>query len=216
MSKRGGPLLLGVLGVSCYTSSGTPVETPAAPAGPAAAAAVAALMTIDQAAVGPITAKTPGNLIGLRRALAGYEVKPAHLAIGPNANKLGFNVYKDGEKLLHVLPDPSGSIFSVHAVSSKVAAADRPWRAGAKLSGVRALSTCKCWEDEIVVCFRVGEHVAVSFARECNWDSYSTDDERQDLIGTPIHRVLWSPRPFGEGSNPYGGDEYGGEEYGGF
>ena len=217
MSKRGGPLLIGVLGVSCYTSAPVPAPvTPAGgPGGPATPAVALALMMIDQAAVGPITARTPASLHGLRRALPGYEVKPAHLALGPSTNRLGYNVYKDGEKLLHVIPDPSGGIFSIHAVSAKVAVGDRPWRTGAKLSGVRAISACKCWEDEVVVCFKVGEHVAVSFARECSFDSYSNEDERQDLIGSPIQRVLWSPRPYGEGSNPYGGDEYGGDEYGG-
>ncbi len=208
MSKRGSPLLIGVLAVSCYTSAPAPPVTPA-PAGPVPE------MTIQASSIGPITVKTPGSLIGLRRALPGYDVKPAHLTLGPNTNRLGFNVYKDGEKLLHVLPDGKGGIFSVHAVSSKVVAADRPWKIGAKLSGVRAISTCKCWEEEVVVCFKAGDHVAVSFARECGWDSYSTDEERQDLIGVPIQRVLWSPKAFGEGSNPYGGDEYGGDDYGG-
>ncbi len=46
--------------------------------------------------------------------------------MGPSFSKLGFSVYKDGEKLLRVLPDRGGSIFSVHAVRLKVAAADRP------------------------------------------------------------------------------------------
>jgi len=209
MSTRGGLLLIGVLGLSCYTSPPAPV-VPEAPAAPQAA------LTIDQGAVGPITAKTPGNLIGLRQALPGYEVKPAHLVLGSSTNHLGFNVYKDGEKLLHVIPDASGGIFSVHAVSAKVATAGRPWKIGAKLYGVRALSTCKCWEEEVVVCFKIGDHVAVSFARECSMDSYSSEDERQDLIGVPIQRLLWSPRAFGEGSNPYGDDEYGGEDYGGY
>lgn len=206
MSHRGGPLLVGVLGLSCYTSAPPPV-TPA-PAGPEAA------MTILPASIGPITPKTPASLLGLRRALPGYEVKPAHVVLGPTTNRLGFNVYRDGEKLLHVLPDDKGAIMSVHALSPKVVAADRPWRMGAKLNSVRALSTCKCWEEEVVVCFKVGEHVAVSFARECGEDSYSTDDDRQDLIGAPIHRVMWSPRAFGEESNPYGGEGYGGEGYG--
>jgi hypothetical protein len=210
MSTRGGLLLLGMLGLSCYTSPPAPV----APDAPQAPAAPQVALTIEPGAVGPITAKTPGNLIGLRRALPGYEVKPAHLVLGSSTNRLGFNVYKDGERLLFVIPDGSGGIFSVHAVSPKVATAGRPWKSGAKLYGVRALSTCKCWEDEIVVCFKVGDHVAVSFARECTMDSYSSEDERQDLIGVPIQRVLWSPRPFGEGANPYG-EEYGGDDYGG-
>jgi hypothetical protein len=115
-----------------------------------------------------------------------------------------------------VLPDDKGGIFSVHAVSPKIVTADRPWKVGAKFNGVRSITTCKCSGEEIVVCFKLGDHVAVSFARECGWDSYSTDDDRQDLIGVPIQRVLWSPRPFGEDSNPYGGDEYGGEDYGGY
>lgn len=208
MSKRGSPLLIGVLAVSCYTSAPAPPVAPV-PAGPAAE------MTIQASSIGPITRKTPGSLIGLRRALPGYEVKPAHLMLGPSTNRLGFNVYKGGEKLLHVLPDGKGGIFSVHAVSPKVVAADRPWKIGAKLNGVRAISTCKCWEEEVVVCFKAGDHVAISFARECGYESYSTDDERQDLIGVPIQRVLWSPKAFGEESNPYGGGEYGGDEYGG-
>jgi hypothetical protein len=209
MSKRGGPLLIGVLGLSCYTSGPVP-PVPPAPAGPQAA------MTIQPASIGPITVKTPGSLIGLRQALPGYDVKPAHVVLGPSTNRLGFNVYKEGEKLLHVLPDGKGGIFSVHAVSPKVVTADRPWKIGAKFNGIRTITTCKCWEEEVVVCFKVGDHVAVSFSRECGWDSYTTDDERQDLIGTPIHRVLWSPKPLGEDSNPYGGEEYGGEAYGGY
>ncbi|HSK03584.1 MAG TPA: hypothetical protein VK932_20170 [Kofleriaceae bacterium] len=207
MSKRGSPLLIGVLAVSCYTSAPAPPMAPV-PAGPVAE------MTIQAGSIGPITGKTPGSLIGLRRALPGYDVKPAHLMLGPSTNRLGFNVYKDGEKLLHVLPDGKGGIFSVHAVSPKIVAADRPWKTGAKLNGVRAISTCRCWEEEVVVCFKAGDHVAISFARECGYESYSTDDERQDLIGVPIQRVLWSPKAFGEESNPYGGDEYGGDEYG--
>lgn len=217
MSKRGGPLLLGVLGVSCYTSG--PAPAPVSPAGgpgglAGPAGGPAPVMLIQPDSIGPITTRTPGSLMGLRRALVGYEVKPAHLELAAGTDRLGFNVYKDGERLLQVFPDPGGGIASVHAVSPKIAAADRPWRAGARLAGVRAISTCRCLEEEIV-CFKVGEHVALAFARECSTDSYSTDDERQDLIGSPIHRVLWSPRPLGEGSNPYGGDEYGGDEYGG-
>jgi hypothetical protein len=209
MSRGFRPLLIGVLALSCYTSAPAPPVTPTAPAGPPP------VMTIEARAIGPITAKTPASLIGLRQALPGYDVKPAHLVLGPNTNRLGFNIYKDGERLLHVFPDGQGKIFSVHAASRKVVAADRPWKIGAKFNSVRAISMCKCWEEEVVVCFRVGDHVAVSFARECGWDSYSTDEERQDLIGLPIQRVLWSPTAFGEGSNPYGGDEYGGDEYDG-
>jgi hypothetical protein len=209
MSKRGSgsPLLIGVLAISCYTSAPAPPAGPATPEGPAPA------MTIQKESVGPITAKTPGTLLGLRSALPGYEVKPAHVMIGQNTNRLGYNVYKDGEKLLQVLPDGKGGLFSIHALSTKVVPADRPWRIGAKFNGVRAISTCKCWEDEVVVCFKVGDHVAVTFARECSYDSYSTDDQLQDLIGAKIQRVLWSPKPFGEESNPYGGDDYGGESY---
>lgn len=203
-----GLLLFGALGLSCYTSSSAP-PVPPAPAGPAGAQ-----LTIQQTSIGPITAQTPGHLLGLRRALPGYDVKPAHVLLGPSTNRLGFNIYKDGEKLLHVMPDGHGGIFAVHAVSPKVATADRPWKIGAKLNGVRALTTCKCWEEEVVVCFKVGDHVAVAFVRECGYDSYTTDEERQDLIGTPIHRVLWSPKPFGEESNPFGGESYGGEDYG--
>src|SRR5688572_25326933 len=178
MSKRGSPLLICALGLSCYTSAPAPPVAPA-PAEPQAA------MTIRPASIGPITAKTPGSLSGLRRALPGYEVKPAHLVLGPTTNHLGFNVYKDGERLLHVLPDSKGAIVSVHALSPKVVAADRPWKMGAKFNGVRSISTCKCWEEEVVVCFKVGDHIAVSFARECAWDSYSSEDDRQDLIGAP-------------------------------
>jgi len=211
MSKRRGcsPLLIGVLGLSCYTSAPAPVAPAPPPADPQAA------LTIQPASVGPITDRTRGSLAGLRRALPGFEVKPAHLVLGPAMSRLAFNVYKDGEKLLHVLPDANGGIFSVHAVSAKVATSDRPWKIGAKFNGVRAISTCKCWQEEVVVCFKVGDHIAVSFARECAYNSYQSEDDRQDLIGAPIHRVLWSPKAFGEGSNPYGGDEYGGDEYGG-
>jgi hypothetical protein len=207
MAKRHSLLTIGALAASCYTSVPAPAPVPV-PAEPAAA------FTIAPAAVGPLTAKTPANLIALRAALLGYEVKPAHIGLGAATNRLGYNVYKDGEKLLHVIPDANGAIFNVHALSPKVAVADRPWKIGAKLNSVKAISTCKCWAEEVVVCFKAGDHVAVAFTHECSYDSYESEDERQDLIGLPIHRVLWSPKAYTRDSNPYGGDEYGGSEYG--
>ena len=209
MAKRHSLLTIGALGASCYTSVPAPAPVPV----PVEAAAA---FTIRPASVGPITAKTPATLIALRAALLGYEVKPAHLVLGASTNRLGYNVYKDGEKLLHVIPDAAGGIFNVHALSPKVAIADRPWKIGAKLNGVKSISTCKCWAEEVVVCFKAGDHVAVAFARECGYDSYETEEERQDLIGLPIHRLLWSPKPYTHESSPYGGSEYGGEGYGGF
>jgi hypothetical protein len=209
MAKRHSLLTIGALGASCYTSA--PVATTAVPVAEPAAA-----VTIGPASVGPITAKTPANLIALRAALIGYEVKPAHVALGASTTKLGFAVYKDGEKLLHVYPDESGAIFNIHALSARVAIADRPWKIGAKLNSVKSISTCKCWAEEVVVCFKAGDHLAVAFSRECSYDSYETDDERQDLIGLPIHHVLWSPKPYAQDANPYGGGEYGGDDYGGF
>jgi len=207
MAKRHSLLTIGALGASCYTSVPAPVPVPVVEPG--------AAFTIRPASVGPITAKTPANLLALRTALTGYEVKPAHIVLGASSNRLGYNVYKDGEKLLHVVPDAAGAIFNVHALSSKIAIADRPWKIGAKFNGVKSISACKCWAEEVVVCFKAGDHVAVAFTRECSYDSYGSEDERQDLIGLTIHRVLWSPKAYTEDSNPYGGGEYGGEDYGG-
>ncbi|HWU88359.1 MAG TPA: hypothetical protein VN253_13830 [Kofleriaceae bacterium] len=206
-SRRHSLLTIGALGASCYTSA--PVPPPVPVAEPAAA------VTIGPASVGPITAQTPANLIALRAALLGFEVKPAHIALGASTNRLGYNVYKDNEKLLQVYPDANGAIFNIHVVSPKVAIADRPWKIGARFNGVKSISTCKCWAEEVVVCFKAGDHVAVAFARECRYESYEAEDERQDLIGLPIHHVLWSPKPYTPDSHPYGGNEYGGDDYGG-
>lgn len=208
MLTRPSLLALGALGASCYTSA------PVAPAVPVAEP-TGAVVTIGPASVGPITAKTPATLIALRAALLGFEVKPAHIPLGAGTNKLGYAVYKDGEKLLHVIPDANGALFNIHALSPKVAIADRPWKIGAKLASVKAISTCKCWAEEVVVCFKAGDHVAVAFSRECGYDTYESESDRQDLIGLPIHHVMWSPKPYAEDANPYGGDEYGGEDYGG-
>jgi hypothetical protein len=195
----------------CYgTTASSP---PAAPIASTIAAPPAAAVTIQASSVGPITARTPANLAALRALLVGYEVKPANVRIG-EVQHLGYHVYKDGERLLYVIPDETGAITNVHAVSSKVAIADHPWKIGAAFSGVKALSTCKCWEEQVVVCFKTGEHVAVAFARQCSWQSFTSPEERQDLIGVPVQRILWSPRPYHEDSNPFGGSEYGGDEYG--
>lgn len=192
-----------LLGASCYTSALPPVDE--APPRPAAA------LTIADAAIGPLTPQTAGNLLALRAALGGFDVRPVHVALGTSRHWLGYAVGKQGDKLLQVFADDAGAIFSVHAVSAKVAVADRPWRVGAALTSVRALSTCTCWMDEIVVCFNAGERVAVAIARACESDMFTTPEERQDLIGASIHRVLWSPAPYLEDSQPYG-DPYPAED----
>jgi hypothetical protein len=196
-----------VLAVGCYRS------TPGAPVEPVEAAARAAAITMLPGSVGPLTAQTRATLIALRETFIGFEVRPANARLG-EIQHLGYHVYRDGERLLYVMPDDKGAITNVHALSAKVAIADHAWRIGAPFNGVKALSTCKCWEDEVVVCWKNGEHVAVAFARACTWESFGSADDRQDLIGAPIQRVLWSPRPYAIDSNPFGGNGYGGgDEY---
>jgi len=198
--------LVGLVVVAgCYRSApGAPADPPESPT---------AAITIRPASVGPLTTASRANLIALRETFAGFEVRPANVRLG-DVQRLGYNVYRDGERLLYVMPDEKGAITNVHAVSAKVAVADHPWKIGAPLNGVKALSTCKCWEDEVVVCWKNGEHVAVAFARSCTWESFASADDRQDLIGAPVQRVLWNPRPYMLDSNPFGGNTYGGgDEY---
>lgn len=200
---RSAAATIALLGTSCYTSAVPLVDE--APPRPAAA------LTIADAAIGPLTPQIAGNLLALRAALDGFDVRPVHVALGSSRHRLGYAVGRAGDKLLQVFADDAGAIFAVHAVSAKVAVADRPWRVGATLTSVRALSTCTCWMDEIVVCFNAGERVAVAIARACESDTFTTPEERQDLIGATIHRVLWSPEPYFEDSQPYG-DPYPAED----
>jgi hypothetical protein len=162
------------------------VDEPIAKPAPALAA--------SETALGPITAKTPANLIALRAALAGYDVFPAHVGGDEVERTLEYQVWQRGEKLMFVVPNEAGTILNVHITSPKVAVANHAWRVGTPLVGATHFTDCACWGAK-PVCFKRGEHVAVTFAKTCG----ATRGERRNRVleGAPIAAIIWSPRPFG-------------------
>ena len=150
-----------------------------------------ALFTITADSMGPITGKTPANLIALRELLGkdGYDVRPI------NNNGVEFHVFLKDELLFRVVPNDDGSLFNVHVVSGKIEITQHPqWKIGAAFAGDDVLTTCECWGAH-PVCFKTGEHVAVAFKRACD----GLDDERMRkvLAGVTVERAVWSPTPFG-------------------
>ncbi|MGE5182229.1 MAG: hypothetical protein ACM31C_09210 [Acidobacteriota bacterium] len=166
------------------------------PEAPATAAATeprpAGLFTITELGFGPIDARTRATLIPLRRAFAGFDVRPVN-----EDDTLEYHVYAGSELLAYVVPDDDGSVFNVHATSPKIAVAGREWRVGAPFRGAAQLSRCECWGDN-PTCWRTGEHVAVNFARSC--ENLTGDGRRvlRVLDGVAVQGVIWSPKAFGE------------------
>jgi hypothetical protein len=193
--------------VGCGAGTTVVADVPAVPE-PALAA--------SETALGPLDAKTPGTLVALRAAFAGYDVFPAHVAGSapePTYDEdepehfptLEYQVFERGEKLLRVVPSQQGGILNVHITSRKIGVAKRPWRVGAPLIGATHFDQCECW-DARAVCFKRGEHVAVAFEKKC---VASRGARRARILeGATIAFLVWSPRAFGA-TEQYGGDAYG-------
>lgn len=159
---------------------------------------------LSETSLGPITGSTKASLIALRAVLPGYTVVPINVGTDPEFPTLEFQVFDDDTPLFTVIPDDAGSILNVHVVTPKVKMSDRPWRVGEPFKGT--VTDCDCWGGKLV-CFKKGDHVAVTFDRRCR----SAFDARakRALQGAAIKKLVWSPKAFG--SDPYGGAEYGDE-----
>lgn len=186
-----------LLPLAVIVSCGAP---PLAPVAPVPAEPTIAL---SDTALGPLSASTQASLIVLRTVLRGYTVVPVNVGSDPEFPALEFQVFEDDRPMFSIVPDETGTILNVHVVTPKVTMANRPWRVGAPFQGT--ITDCDCWGGKMV-CFRKGEHVAVTFDRRCR--SALDARTRRGLQGTAIKRLVWSPKAFG-------GDEYGGAEYGG-
>ncbi|MEJ7604060.1 MAG: hypothetical protein WKG01_39635 [Kofleriaceae bacterium] len=161
--------------------------------------APAPLLTMSDAAFGPLQPTSPATLVALRAAFAGYDVRPVH------HDGLEYQVFDRDQRLFTVVPAGDGTIFNVDVASPEVAVAGRGWKVGAKLVDWRALSACACWGGK-PVCYRVGDHVALGFDRGCRGLTRSL----RGLEGLSITRAIWKPRPFGSPMRAMGGAEYGG------
>ena len=150
-----------------------------------------ALFVIEPSSLGPITGTTPANqraiqdLVGSR-----YVVK------GIDDRGMEYHVFLNDELLFYVIPNDDGSLFNVHCTSNKVAISDHPeWIIGSPLTNEQPIDTCECWGSH-PMCFHAGEHVAVGFRVSC--DNLDTPAKRKSLLGVPIQRAVWNPRPFGD------------------
>ncbi len=159
---------------------------------------------LSDASLGPLTVPTRASLIALRSVLRGYTVVPINVGTDPDFPSLEFQVFDDDDDpLFTVIPDDEGNILNVHVVTPKVTMTGRPWRVGEPFKGL--VTDCDCWGGKLV-CFKKGEHVAVTFDRRCR-SSFDARAKRA-LQGAAIKKLVWSPKAFG-------GDAYGGAEYGG-
>ncbi len=189
-------VVLLVAGCATTPSGREPVLSNAVPG---AGASSNALFVIEPASLGPITARTPANqqaiqdLVGSR-----YQVK------GVDDRGMEYHVFLGEELLFYVIPNDDGSLFNVHCTSNKVAISDHPdWIIGSPLTNEVPIDTCECWGSH-PMCFKNGEHVALGFRVSC--DGLDTPAKRKSLLGVPIQRAVWNPRPFGDAN---GGDTHG-------
>jgi hypothetical protein len=141
-------------------------------------------LAITGTGFGPLTAKTPATLVGLRAALAGYEVVPV------NAARLEYQVFERGKLVFAVVPDAAGEIRDVSIATPRVLA-DHAWRVGGKVGDASVITGCDCIDGK-AHCYAAGEHVAVAFAGTC-----SKVRRLRQFVGLTIDRVVWRPRPFG-------------------
>lgn len=184
------------LAIACVLGCSAPVTPTYVPPEPQ--------ISLTAQSLGPLSAKTPANLVALRKALAGYDVVPVNVDTTPETPALEYQVY-DGAKLMFVIvPTGEGEILNVHVASPKVTVVGQPWRVGGPFTGADKLTSCECWGGK-PACFIKGAHVAVTFDRSCR----GTGDARtrRVLEGVAIKRLVWRPKPFGE---DFGGKAYGG------
>jgi hypothetical protein len=179
-------------------SCGAPPQAPIAPM-----SRPEPTIALTETALGPLTPTTKASLLVLRGVLVGYTVIPVNVGNDPEFPSLEYQVFDADNQMFAIVPDDEGQILNVHVLTPKVTMAGRPWRVGAPFAG--AVTDCDCWGGK-TVCFKKGEHVAVTFDRR--WRAAIDARGRRTLEGIAIKRLVWSPRPFG-------GDEYGGAEYGG-
>ncbi len=184
--------LLVLLSVSCG-SPPPPVIVPPAPE---------PTIALTDTALGPIQASTRASLVALRAVLRGYTVVPVNVGSDPDFPSLEYQVFDNDTAMFSIIPDDDGAILNVHIITPTVTMPSRPWRVGAPFKG--DVTDCDCWGGKLV-CFKKGEHVAVTFDRRCRnaFDARA----RRGLQGTAIKKLVWSLKAFG-------GDEYGGDEYG--
>ncbi|MBL0216504.1 MAG: hypothetical protein IPQ07_21805 [Myxococcales bacterium] len=154
------------------------------------AARSGALFELGVESLGPITGRTPANQDALQHLLGGrYTVTPV------DRSGIEFHVFRDQELLFYVIPNDDGSLFNVHVTSGKLAIVEHPeWVIQSPFQHSEPLTACECWGQH-PVCFRSGDHVGVAFEISC--DNLATPAERLRLVGVPIQRAVWSPKPFG-------------------
>lgn len=159
------------------------------PASPSAPVVEAPLFAIRGDAFGPLGAKTPATLAGLRRAFAGYDVVPI------NNDGLEYRVSREGAKLFEIIPDDTGAILNIHVVTPKLTLGG--WRVGEPFR-YSAGMTCECWADQ-TVCFKLGDHFAVGLAKICREGAGPKPGSLRDVS---IRVTIWSPRPLAGAKAP--------------
>lgn len=110
------------------------------------------LFMVTEAGIGPIRAGVQVTEEALRPLLPGYDVKAE-----PGWDLDEMAVYKNGDRLFHVVPDGDGRVLTVHVTSPRIAA-KAGWRVGTTLDDVRGLGSCQCFPNGIA-CYAEGSLV---------------------------------------------------------
>ena len=159
---------------------------------PKVGASKSALFVLRRGSLGPLVPSTMATPEAIQ-ALVGsrYVVK--------QVDDDQVDVYLGDELLFYVIATDGDALFNVHCPSNKIAIEEHPdWIIGAPLTNVTPLDACECWGPH-PMCFGTGDHVAIGFDVPCQGEAnFDTEAERKALLGVPIQRAVWNPRPFGD------------------
>jgi hypothetical protein len=148
-------------------------------------------LEMTEAGLAGITETTTVDAATLNRLVPDAEVRP-----DPDSSDIQ-ELYRGGERIFYVVAkssnEPSQGVFNVQVTHASIPGPNG-WRVGDNLASTANLDMCECWQD-LRVCFKKGTHVAVAIDRdECE----GLPEVGTGIIGKPIARLIWNPRPWPE------------------
>lgn len=164
-------------------------------------------LELTEAGVAGVTATTRTDAATIGALVPDAEVRP-----DPQNDDI-LELFRGGERIFYVVAasaaHPEQGVFNVQVTSGQIPGPNG-WRVGQNLASVGALDMCECWQD-LRVCFQKGTHVAVAI----DHDSCEGLPGVGNIVGRPIARLIWNPRPWPEIADYDQGDEGDWDEGGG-
>jgi hypothetical protein len=169
-------------------------------------------LTIGEAGLGGIVATTRVDTATIQQMFPDTVVK-----VDPENDDIQ-EAWKGSERLFYVVGAsarrPEDGVFNVQVTHASIPGPNG-WVVGQNLASVGDLDMCECWQD-LRVCFKKGTHTAVAIDHD---DCEGLPEVGTAIVGRPIARIIWNPRPWPEiadydqgDSDPCGGGWEGGEE----